>query len=119
MEAQTKTHVNYFAIPGLVGDVTKSELIFQIVCNHYGFSVEHASRKTRKREVVEARQVSMYFAKHMTRDSLATIGMKIGGKDHATVLYACKTINNLIDSDKKFAEEIRSLYEKVYKRVNY
>lgn len=55
--------------------------------------------KTRKREVVEARQLSMTFAKVFTNCSLRTIGDEFGGKDHATVLHAEKTINNLYETD--------------------
>jgi chromosomal replication initiation ATPase DnaA len=60
--------------------------------------LEVMDMKTRKREVVTARQVSMTLAKHFTNYSLAKIGTEIGGKDHATVLHACKTVNNLIDT---------------------
>lgn len=51
----------------------------------------------RKRETVVARQISIKLSKDYTKFSLATIGMAHGGRDHATVLHACKTINNLLD----------------------
>lgn len=56
--------------------------------------------KTRKREVVQARQIAMTLSKYMTKASLQEIGNIIGQKDHATVLHAIKTIHNLIDTDK-------------------
>jgi len=64
--------------------------------------VNQLQTKTRKREIVQARQLAMYFSKNMTKSSLASIGSQIGNKDHATVLHACKTVNNLIDTDKSF-----------------
>lgn len=54
--------------------------------------------KTRKREIVGARQISMSLSKKFTKDSLALIGSQHGGKDHATVLHACKTVQNLLDT---------------------
>ncbi len=69
--------------------------------------------KTRKREIVQARQVAMFFSKSMTKSSLATIGSQIGGKDHATVLHACKTVNNLIETDKRFRLQVDEIEKKL------
>jgi chromosomal replication initiator protein len=55
----------------------------------------------------------MYFAKNMTKASLASIGAAIGGKDHATVLHACKTVNNLIDYDKKFRMDLEEIEKRL------
>jgi chromosomal replication initiator protein len=49
----------------------------------------------------------------MTKSSLATIGMHCGGKDHATVLHACRTVNNLMDTDKRFKAYIEELDKKI------
>ena len=69
--------------------------------------------KTRKREVVQARQIAMYFSKKMTKSSLANIGMHCGGKDHATVLHACKTVDNLSSTDKQFRKFVEDLGKKL------
>ena len=69
--------------------------------------------KTRKRQVVQARQIAMYFAKNMTKSSLSNIGAHCGGKDHATVLHACRTVNNLIETDKKFKASVLELQKKI------
>jgi chromosomal replication initiator protein len=69
--------------------------------------------RTRKREIVQARQVAMYFSKSLTKSSLAKIGAQIGGKDHATVLHACKTVNNLMDTDKHFKSQIEDIEKKL------
>jgi chromosomal replication initiator protein len=55
----------------------------------------------------------MFFSKSLTKSSLATIGTQIGGKDHATVLHACKTVNNLIDTDKQFRLQIQDIEKKL------
>ncbi len=83
--------------------------IRDIVCDYYGVSLESLLSETRKREIVQARQVAMYFAKLKTKDSLTTIGTTIGKRNHATVLHACKTVQDLIDTDKSFRASIEEL----------
>ncbi|MFB1021495.1 MAG: chromosomal replication initiator protein DnaA, partial [Vicingaceae bacterium] len=63
------------------------DYIQKVVCDYFDLPIELLKSKTRKREVVQARQIAMYFAKKMTKSSLANIGMHCGGKDHATVLH--------------------------------
>ena len=65
--------------------------------------------KTRKREIVQARQVSMYLAKKHTELSLSRIGELIGKRDHATVLHACKNISGLLDIDKSFRSSLQEI----------
>ena len=69
--------------------------------------------KTRKRHIVQARQLAMFFAKKFTKASLASIGSQIGKRDHATVLHACKTVNNLADTDKRFKGYISDIEKKL------
>ena len=71
------------------------DYIQKVVCDYFDLPIELLKSKTRKREIVQARQIAMYFAKKMTKSSLANIGLHCGGKDHATVLHACRTVNNL------------------------
>lgn len=89
------------------------DFIQKIVCDHYNISVDKLSSKTRKREVVQARQLAMYFSKKLTKSSLATIGLQCGNKDHATVLHACRTVNNLIETDKKFKLSVDEIEKKI------
>jgi len=89
------------------------DLIQKVVCDYYRIPIDLMQSKTRKREIVQARQVSMFFSKNMTKSSLASIGAQIGGKDHATVLHACKTVNNLIDTDKHFRHQIAEIEKKI------
>ena len=85
------------------------DYIQKVVSDYFNMPVELMKSKTRKREIVQARQIAMYFSKKLTKSSLASIGMQCGGKDHATVLHACKTVNNLIDTDKTFRKYIAEL----------
>ncbi|MBU8893539.1 MAG: chromosomal replication initiator protein DnaA [Bacteroidales bacterium] len=89
------------------------DYIQKVVCDYFSLSPEIIQSKTRKREIVQARQIAMYFSKAMTKSSLASIGALIGGKDHATVLHACKTVNNLMDTDKRFKSQIESIEKKL------
>jgi len=95
----------------------KIDYIQRIVCGYFNIPVEMIQSDTRKREIVQVRQISMFFAKGRSGQSLATIGNEIGKKDHATVLHACKTVNNLIDSDKRFKAQIEEL-EKRFELIN-
>jgi chromosomal replication initiator protein len=89
------------------------DYIQKVVCNYFDVPVDSLQSKTRKREIVQARQVAMYFSKNLTKSSLATIGSQIGGKDHATVLHACKTVNNLVETDKQFKGQIEEIEKKL------
>ena len=89
------------------------DYIQKVVCDYFSIALDLINSKTRKREVVQARQIAMYFAKSMTKSSLATIGMHCGNKDHATVLHACRTVNNLLETDKAFRTYIDDIEKKL------
>ncbi|MEN8117940.1 MAG: chromosomal replication initiator protein DnaA [Bacteroidota bacterium] len=89
------------------------EYISKVVCDYFSMPVEALQAKTRKREIVQARQIAMYFSKSLTKYSLASIGAQIGSKDHATVLHACKTVNNLKDTDKNFRQFVEDIEKKL------
>jgi chromosomal replication initiator protein len=89
------------------------DYIQKVVCDYFNISLEIINSKTRKREIVQARQLAMFFAKKHTKASLATIGLHCGNKDHATVLHACRTVNNLIDTDKQFRIYVEELDKKI------
>jgi chromosomal replication initiator protein len=78
------------------------DYIKNIVCDYFQITVDEINSKTRKREIVQARQLAMYFSKKHTKCSLANIGMQCGNKDHATVLHAYRTVTDLLDTDKQF-----------------
>jgi chromosomal replication initiator protein len=89
------------------------EYISKVVCDYFNMPVDTLQTKTRKREIVQARQITMYFSKNLTKYSLASIGAQIGNKDHATVLHACKTVNNLKDTDKNFRQYVEDIEKKL------
>ena len=85
------------------------EDILEKVCTHYGVDSAAIASKTRKREVVQVRQVAMYLAKKYTEASSSKIGKLIGKRDHATVLHACTVVASQLDVDKKFKGEVEEL----------
>ncbi|MDY0779182.1 chromosomal replication initiator protein DnaA [Tenacibaculum sp. IB213877] len=89
------------------------EYIQKVVSKYFDMDVATLQSKTRKRHVVQARQLAMYFAKRMTKSSLASIGSQIGQRDHATVLHACKTVDNLTETDKQFRKYVDDLTKKL------
>ena len=89
------------------------DYIQKVVGDYFQMDVETLRSKTRKRHIVQARQLAMFFAKKLTKASLASIGSQIGKRDHATVLHACKTVNNLAATDKQFRKFVEDLDKKV------
>jgi chromosomal replication initiator protein len=89
------------------------DFIQKVVCDYFDMPVELLRSKTRKREIVQARQLTMYFAKQLTKNSLASIGSQIGNKDHATVLHACRTVLNLTETDKRFRTYVDDIRKKL------
>ena len=88
------------------------DYIQKVVSDYFEMDVETLQSKTRKRHIVQARQLAMFFAKKFTKASLASIGSQIGKRDHATVLHACKTVDNLAETDKQFRKYIDDLNKK-------
>lgn len=89
------------------------EIIQKIVSKYFDIPVDVLVSKTRKRNIVQARQIVMYLSKKYTKKSLVKIGKENGGRDHATVLHACRTVKNLIDIDKKFSRYVAEIDRKL------
>ncbi|MDX1364487.1 chromosomal replication initiator protein DnaA [Arenibacter latericius] len=89
------------------------DYIQKVVSDYFEMDVATLQSKTRKRHIVQARQLAMFFAKKFTKASLASIGSQIGKRDHATVLHACKTVDNLGETDKQFKKYIDDLTKKL------
>ena len=88
------------------------DYIQKVVSEYFQMDVDTLQSKTRKRHIVQARQLAMFFAKKFTKASLASIGSQIGQRDHATVLHACKTVDNLSSTDKQFRKYVEDLNKK-------
>lgn len=100
-------------IVNITPKVNTVETIRDIVCDYFALSVEAISTKSRKREVVQARQIAMYLSKQYTKNSLASIGDAIGKRDHATVLHACKIVNDLMETDKNFRLSVQEIEQRI------
>jgi chromosomal replication initiator protein len=90
------------------------EMIQKVVCEYFNLKPEELKAKTRRREIVQPRQIIMYFAKKYTKASLQVIGAMCGGKDHSTVLHACRNIEDLKDTDR----QIRTYIQDIDKKLN-
>ena len=83
--------------------------ILEVICAEMNVDRERLNSSERTREVAIARQLAMYLAKKHTKQPLAAIGAAIGGRNHATVLHSCKTITNLMDTEKIFRQQVEKI----------
>ncbi len=81
----------------------------KVVCDYFNITRDTLLSKSRKRQIVQARQIEMYMSRTLINCSLATIGAEIGGKDHATVLHACTTVTDLMSTDKAFKQYVTDI----------
>lgn len=108
--------MNYMAIPGLKNrsqlnqrsKFANSEIIIEIVLNHFKLTFNQVLEKNRRFEVRYPRQIIMYFLLKNTSMTFNAIG-KLFNRDHSTVIHSVNTIQNLIDTEDKKRFEIRSL----------
>ena len=89
--------------PLTIDDITEK------VCQHFGVPQQQVFSKSRKRELVQARQICMYLAQKYTKMPASRIGQLIGGRDHSTVLHSCSTVESRLKVDKAFECEISSI----------
>lgn len=92
------------------------EDIIDKVCKHFELEPTSIHSKSRKREVVQVRQIAMYLAKKHTDASSSKIGQLIGNRDHATVLHACKIVKDQFEVDKSFRTEVEEIEAELRKR---
>lgn len=99
-----------------IGQVKSPVTIDEIqrgVCEYFSLPIDLLSAKTRKQEIVNARQIAMYLAKELTNSSLKTIGLHFGGRDHSTVIHAYQCVEDLMRVDTKY----RSTVEQIRRRL--
>ena len=89
------------------------DYIQKCIAEHFDVTVHEIKDKTRKKEIVIARQTAMYFAKEYTNLSLKTIGYHFGNRDHSTVIHAITSVNDMMETDKKFKVTIQELQKKL------
>ena len=86
------------------------DLIVDTVCEYFNITRDILLSKSRKRQIVQARQIAMYECRNLIPNcSLSTIGAELGGKDHATVLHACTTVQDLMSTDKAFRQYVTDI----------
>lgn len=83
--------------------------ILDTVCQHFGVSSSAISSRSRKREYVVARQVSMYLAQKYTKMPASRIGKLVGGRDHSTVIHSCSQVERRLKTDHNFSDELTSI----------
>lgn len=108
-------------IKNFVSQINKEitvDYIQKLVAEHFDVEVENLQGKTRKRSIVIARQLSMYLAKNLTDKSLKAIGENFGGRDHSTVIYSCKTVQDLMETDAIFKDTVNDLEKKIKMSLN-
>lgn len=87
--------------------------IKKIVCEYLNIDAEKFNSPKRTREIAQARQIAMYLSKQHTKAPLTAIGAAVGGKNHATVLHACKAVSNLMETDKVFKRQVEEIERRV------
>jgi chromosomal replication initiator protein len=93
------------------------DYIQKTVAAHYSVSLENLKSKSRKKELVNARQIAMYFAKKYTNHSLKSIGYYFGGRDHSTVIHALQSVSNMLDTEPHFKLSFKDLQRKIKFKV--
>jgi chromosomal replication initiator protein len=113
LELARKIVSNLVGSPEAVAEKHNIQNIIRTVCSYFNVSADQIQSSSRKREIVQARQTAMYFANKLTDETLTTIGSSIGKRNHATVLHACKTVGDLIETDKQFRHFIEEIEQKL------
>ncbi len=89
------------------------DTITRMVCEHFNVDENKVREKNRKKEVVLARQIAMYLSKRLTKNSLKTIGLHFGGRDHSTVIHSFNNIEKLTKEDVSLNEIVSGLVNKL------
>lgn len=99
-------------IEKVVGEPRTAVNIDQVqntVCEYFNISRDQLLSSSRKRNIVQARQIAMYVSRNLLNSALSTIGSSMGGKDHATVLHACATVADLMVTDRTFRQYVTDI----------
>lgn len=96
----------------IVGEESRELSIDKVqmtVCEYFNITKESLISKSRKRNIVQARQIAMYICRNLLNCSLTTIGAELGGKDHATVMHAISTVSDLMSTDRSFKKYVSDI----------
>lgn len=121
----TRTEINLELAKKVLKNIVKEidsevgiDYIQKTVSDYFHIEQDDLKAKTRKKEIVIARQVAMYFSKDYTNHSLKSIGYHFGGRDHSTVIHALQSVDNMMDTDAKFRYSIDELKKKLKMRTS-
>lgn len=105
---------SYFAVPGIrISDRVTESRVISYVSVMTGVNYIKMQNKCRKRELVEARHISMYLLFRIMNLKHTAIGKMFGGRDHTTSMHAIKAVQNLIDTDEKFRTKVDKLITEI------
>lgn len=96
-------------IVGKVSGEITVDRVKDVVCDYFNIDRKDMDASSRKREVAQARQIAMFLSRSHTKSSLSAIGEHIGGRHYATVLHACKTVSDLMDTDKTIRQYVSDI----------
>ena len=100
-------------LPAHIISKNKIDLLQKIICEKYSISIEDIKGNKRNNEIAYPRQIAMYIARNYIKESLPKIGSDFGGKDHTTVMYSVKKIEEEVKTNSSLAEEIEKIVEKL------
>ena len=110
-------HLAKHVLKNILGDISFTDInieqIVRFICREMKISERQIMGKSRTMDIALARQIAMYFCKELTETSLANIGAHIGGRDHSTVIHACKNIEKKIQSDGDFKHKIHYMKDQI------
>lgn len=112
MHKEISVELAEHVLSGIVSEEKSDMTIGKVqktVCEYFNITKEALLSKSRKREIVQARQIAMYMSRSLIGCSLSTIGAELGGKDHATVLHACNTVSDLMATDRLFKKYVTDI----------
>ncbi|MCS6929931.1 MAG: chromosomal replication initiator protein DnaA [Saprospiraceae bacterium] len=89
------------------------EALQKLVADHFNLPVERLSQESRKRQFVVPRHVAIYLCKRLTNASLKAIGKAFGGRDHSTIIYSLRTVQDMLDTDASFRATMEEIEKKV------
>lgn len=118
---QTKKDIDLNEVKKLLNSVlntpkknTTLKSVIKTVAEFYDISEKELLERSRKKEIVKPRQITMYLLREEMKSSFPFIGMKIGGRDHTTAIHACEKIKKELELDQGLSDEINSIKEKLY-----
>ncbi|MGD8554493.1 MAG: chromosomal replication initiator protein DnaA [Anaerolineales bacterium] len=101
------------------GGTLSSDLILRVVAKQFGMQIERLLSQERTRNVALARQVAMYIMREETDRSLPKIGESLGGRDHTTVMYGCRKISELMETDEALRRRVYAIRERLYRQSEH